>query len=286
MTGTVNSALQEAAVRLTQAGCDTPQLDAELLLAHVLEQGRTWLYSYPQTPLTPDQLAGYWSLISRRERREPVAYLTGVKAFFGLDFLVNKHVLIPRPETELLVEVAIAHCQRLLDKSHHLSIVDIGTGSGCIAITLARHLPDVAVVAGDISPHALDVARQNACIHGVKDRVMGVNGDLLQPYSGPFDLIVSNPPYISEAELRQTPVEVQQYEPRQALWAGADGLSLIRKLFEQAQQKVSTKGAVLVEIGAGQGKQVEAVARRYFPGAEIKIHKDLAGLDRVVFVRK
>lgn len=270
-----------ASQHLAAAGCDTPLLDAEVLLAHSLGRERTWLFIYPQYVLPPDQLATFNELLSRRECREPVAYLVGRKEFFGLEFLVNQHVLIPRPETELLVETVLA----LYPADARLEIVDVGTGSGCIAVTLAKYLPRSVVFAGDTSAEALALAQQNAVHHQVTDRVTFLLGNLLQPLDHPVDVIVSNPPYVSRPELSQTAPEVQHYEPRLALDGGADGLEIVRQLLPQAGERLKPGGMLLLEIGSSQGVPALQLARRYFVKAEIELKKDLAGLDRLLIVR-
>lgn len=320
--GDVETALATGTRRLEAAGCETPRLDAQVLLAHVLGRDRTWLYTHPQAPLAENELARFNASICRRERREPVAYITGHKAFFGLDFEVTPAVLIPRPETELLVETALqifkaqqaasiagatqpaqgalqpkadvhrqppAVPQESKNQStpSTMTIADIGTGSGCIAITLAQHLPGAAVFGSDRSNQALKIARQNAIRHQVRDQITFLSGHLLEPLPAPVDLIVSNPPYISHAELVSPELapEVRQYEPALALDGGDEGLELIQQLLAQARSKLKTGGSLLVEIGSGQGYAVSELARVYFPDAEIQIKKDLAGLDRLLAIR-
>lgn len=275
--------LARAIQRLAAAGCDSPRLDAEVLLAHVLGQDRAWLYKYPVAHPDPVALNRLAELLSRRERREPVAYLTGYKEFFGLEFEVNPAVLIPRPETELLVETALQFAQ----SRSSLSIIEVGTGSGCIAVALARHLPAARIRAVDISPDALTVARRNAQRHAVADRVDLVQADLLQPVAGPFDLIASNPPYVSHRELVAGTMqpEVARYEPRLALDGGDEGLAVINRLLAQARTKLKPGGWVLVEIGAAQGQAGLHLAREYLPGAEIELKQDLAGLDRLLIIK-
>lgn len=270
-----------ASQRLAAAGCDTPGLDTEVLLAHSLGRERSWLFTYPHYVLPPDQLAKFAELLSRRERREPVAYLVGHKEFFGLEFLVNQHVLIPRPETELLVETVLA----LYPANASLEIVDVGTGSGCIAVTLAKYLPRSIVYASDTSPEALALARQNAGYHQVTGRVTFLLGNLLQPIDHPVDVIVSNPPYVSRPELSETAPEVQRYEPRLALDGGVDGLEIIRQLLFQAGEKLKPGGTLLLEIGSSQGWPVRQLAASHFVKAEVELKKDLAGLDRLLVVR-
>lgn len=287
--------LASARQRLAEAACTTPALDAEILLAHTLAQARTWLYMYPQAVIEPEQRAAFNGLLQRRARREPVAYLVGAKEFFGLEFEVNRHVLIPRPETELLVETALQILvddwqktgdsrQPQLDQSK-IHIADVGAGSGCIAIALATRLPGARFLAIDASAEALALARRNARRHNVADRVTFLRGDLLRPLGRPVDLIVSNPPYVSRSELQAVAPEVGQYEPRLALDGGEDGLALIRPLLRQAKEKLKPGGALLVEIGSTQGPAVVQTVRNYFPSAGVSIKQDLAGLDRLLVVR-
>jgi release factor glutamine methyltransferase len=289
--------LKHATHILATAGCDTPRLDSEVLLAHVLDQDRAWLYAHPEYALDPSQQAAYHVFVSRRAERRPVAYLTGHQEFFGLDFFVSPHVLIPRPETELLVEQAIhrattasGHPKPRMTKPESwadssLVIADLGTGSGAIAVTLALHLPQARLIAIDISPAALAVARRNAARHGVDDRVHCLQADLLAPLAISVDLILANPPYLSHAELAAAPPEVARWEPRTALDGGPDGLVVIRHLLDIASDRLSPGGALLVEIGAGQGAGVLELARFHFPGATVEIARDYAGRDRLLVVQ-
>jgi release factor glutamine methyltransferase len=300
--------LKTATQRLAAAGCDTPDLDAEVLLAHTLDKDRAWLYTHPLETLDKNHLDKFYRILHRREQREPVAYLTGQKAFFALDFQVNRHVLIPRPETELLVETAIQIVNRRTGEAasgklshhtqcasrplrsdrntYHFSIADVGTGSGCIAVALAKNIAEASFFAVDASTAALQMARQNAIHHGVAPRIHFLGGDLLQPLTRSFDLIVSNPPYVSHSELSATSPEVSQYEPRLALTGGQDGLEIIRQLLPQAKEKLKPGGSLLVEIGATQGPAVTRLAKRHFPEANVQIKKDLAGLDRLLVVEE
>lgn len=274
----IRDVLAGAVERLSAAGCDTPRLDAEVLLAQAVGQERTWLYLHVSDPLDEDQLNQFETLLRRREGRESVAYLLGHKEFFGLEFEVNPHVLIPRPETELLVETAI----ELAIINEKFTIVDVGTGSGCIAVALAKHLPAASVTAIDASPEALRLARLNAERHDA--RITFLSGDLLEPVSEPVDLIVSNPPYVSRAELAAAMPEVGIYEPRLALDGGEDGLDVVQRLLPQAGEKLKPGGTLLVEIGSTQGTAVRQLAQIHFPRAVIQIKKDLAGLDRLLVV--
>jgi release factor glutamine methyltransferase len=275
--------LKQVTDTLAAAGCDTPRLDAEVLLAHALDRDRAWLYAYPEQTLSQHQLSVYQTLVSRRARREPVAYLTGHKEFFGLEFIVTPDVLIPRLETERLVESAL---QWMATTSPLPIIADVGTGSGAIAVTLAVHLPQAYVVATDTSPAALVVAQRNAARHGVADRVRYVQGDLLAPLAGRFTyFIVANPPYLSQAELAAAPPEVARWEPHAALDGGPDGLSVIRHLLLMAEDRLHPGGGLLVEIGAGQGAEVLKLARHQFPQATVEIARDYAERDRLLVVR-
>ncbi len=278
---TVVAALKTAVQRLAAAHCDTPQLDAEVLLAHTLNKNRTWLYTFPNAELNAGQSQSFLEAVARRANREPVAYITGHKEFFALDFIVSPAVLIPRPETELLVETALELAANLARPT----IADVGTGSGCIAVTLARHLPAANLLAGDISPAALAIARQNAAQHRVENRITFVAGNLLEPIPTAVDIIASNPPYISRPELAQTMPEVQRHEPRLALEGGVTGLEIIAQLLAQSPKKLKPGGAILIEIGFAQGPAVAALARQHFPQANIQIKPDLAGLDRLLVVK-
>lgn len=278
---TVLQILKRATQTLSAAGCDTPRLDAEVLLTHVLGQNRAWLYAHPEHMPSPPQLTAYQSLLSRRAEREPVAYVIGHKEFFDLEFIVTPEVLIPRPETEQLVERAL---QWATDSSGALNIADVGTGSGAIAVTLAVHLPEAHVIAIDTSPATLTVAQRNAARHGVTDHLQCVQGNLLSPLAKSLHLIVANPPYLSQAELTMAPPEVAHWEPRAALDGGPDGLAIIRQLLEMASDRLRAGGALLVEIGARQGARVLTLAHHYFSQATVEIARDYAGHDRLLVV--
>ncbi|MFQ5594689.1 MAG: peptide chain release factor N(5)-glutamine methyltransferase, partial [Anaerolineae bacterium] len=249
---------------LRRVDLDTPRLDAEVLLAHALGISRPALLARLHDLLPAKARTAIVELIHRRLHHEPVAYLTGNKEFYGLNFYVDHRVLIPRPETELLVERALAlrttHCALRHTQPH---IVDVGTGSGCIAISLATHLPQAQVHATDISPEALEVARINAQRHAVEDRVHLTREDLLDGLEPDlrFDIIVANLPYVAKPELAQLPPDICGYEPVEpALVAGPDGMTLIRRLLAQAPTRLRRDGAVLLEIGARQGADVSALA--------------------------
>jgi len=283
-SGTIGNALRRAAIELASV-TDAPRLEAEVLLAHVLETSRTVLMTHPERPLTSGQVGRYNALVHRRASNYPLPYLTGCIEFSGLEFELTPEVLIPRPETETLVDLALARRPR--------SVVDVGTGSGCIAVSLAVRLPEATVYAIEISPAALAVARRNAERHGVTERVRLVVGDVLSPRPGPVDLIVSNPPYVPTGKLASLPASIRNHEPWLALDGGPDGLSIIRRLLGQApavlRSPASAKGrpgsALLVEIGADQGKAASRLARAYFPRATLRVYPDLAGHNRVLEVQ-
>ena len=279
--------LTRAASRL-KASTDVPRLEAELLLAHVLGLSRAELYAHPERPLPPHQLHSYRSLVDRRARGEPLPHLTGHIEFYGLDFAVDSRVLIPRPETETLVDLALplVSCVRPgPGKDRRLLIADVGTGSGCVAIALAVHAPQSFVYALDLSPEALSVARANAKRHRVADRITLLQSDLLTSLPEPVDLVVSNPPYIADDEWPVLPREVREYEPRLALHGGFDGKDIMRRLLRQTPAHLRPGGALLLEIGATQGAAVTSLARQVFPTADVTLHADLAGRDRVLCIK-
>ena len=256
---------------------DRPQVEAELLLVHVLAQPRAYLWAHPEATLTPQQAADYAACVQRRAAGEPLPYITGQIEFFGLTFAVTPDVLVPRPETESLVESALVWL-----KAHPASTAaDVGTGSGCIAVALAVHAPSLRLYAADISPAALQVARANAERHNVAERITFLEGDLLIPLPKPVHLIVSNPPYVAEDEWDALPLSVRQ-EPRPALLSGADGLDALCRLVEQARTRLLPGGLMLAEIGERQGAAAQALARAAFPEAGVMILPDLAGKDRVL----
>jgi release factor glutamine methyltransferase len=248
-----------------------------MLLAHVLDTSRATLVAHPERTLTNNQLTNYQTLVRRRASGYPLPYLTGSVEFYSLTFEVTPEVLIPRPETETLVDLALARRPE--------TVVDVGTGSGCIAVALAMHLPQATVHAIELSPATLAVARRNAERHGVADRVDLMVGDVLSPRPGPADLIVSNPPYIATGDCASLPTSIRDHEPRLALDGGPDGLAIVRRLLAQAPAVLKSGGAILIEIGADQGEAASRLARTYFSQARVRIHPDLAGRDRVVEIR-
>lgn len=275
---TVLGVLNWTEQRFRERGLGTPRLDAQLLLAKVLQRDRVYLYTHFDQPLLPDELAAYRGLIQRRLGGEPVAYLVGKKEFRSLELAVDARVLVPRPDTETLVDVALA----LLRQGGRA--VDVGTGSGAIALALKKERPDVEVLAVDRSSDAAAVARANAEKLGLAVEVL--EGDLLAPVAAraPLSLVVSNPPYIPTAEIDALAAEVKK-EPRAALDGGPDGLAVIRRLVADAPPLLEPGGAVALEVGAGQAPAVAALFAadgRYHPA---ETTRDLAAIERVVAAR-
>jgi release factor glutamine methyltransferase len=272
-------ALARARTILADGNIEDASLEGEVLLRHVLGIDRAGLFTDIDSDLSPDQEKSFIQLVERRRRGKPAAYITGHKEFYGLDFLVNRAVLIPRPETELLVDKAIE-----LAKSGGIAdIADVGTGCGAIAVGLAANLPRVIIHAIDISPAALEVARANCKNHGVADRVLLLRGDLLEPLAKPVDMIVANLPYVREADLYNN--MVLKHEPLLALDGGKEGLDGIKALCMQVEKKLRKKGCLLLEIGEGQAEAVTSILRGLFSEAAIEVHRDLAGIERVVGMR-
>lgn len=288
---TIRDVLSWTSGYLQRQRIEQPRLEAEVLLSRALGKTRVEIYMNLDKPLAKNELAAYRSLIQRRAERMPTAYLMGEKEFMSLTFQVNRQVLIPRPETEILVEEAI---RRLTERAEAkgeapLMIADVGTGSGNIAITLAKRFPTARVVAIDISAGALEVAERNAVRHGVEQRIIFLEGDLLRPLEQletgcRFDLIAANLPYISSTEIPHLPREVL-FEPIIALDGGKDGLLYYRKLIPQAQEYLAPQGLLLLELGSGQAK----AARKLFPPESwepVRIIPDYAGHERVLVANR
>jgi len=285
----IPSLLSDITTRLASIG-DTPALDASVLLAHIISQPRAWVMAHPELTLAADQQKQLNESVARLEKGEPLPYVIGNWEFFGLDFEVTPDVLIPRPETELLVERAIAWLRQNPEKKH---IADVGTGSGAIAISIAVNIPNANILATDISSQALQVAKRNAEKHGVSERIKFVECDLL-PAESPvsslqssivhrpssIDLLCANLPYIPTKTLSRLPIFGR--EPTVALDGGEDGLDLIRRLMNIAPEWLTPNGMILLEIEASQGPEALALARSAFDGASVRLHQDLAGRDRTI----
>lgn len=279
----VREALTQTQDQLGRKTGTEARLEAELLLRHHLGADRTRFYLSFDSELMAEDTAPLNVLVSRRLRGEPLAYILGHKEFYGLDLLVGPGVLIPRPETELLVERALSFIKaRFGFLTQPVTVADVGTGSGAVAVALATHLPHATIIATDVSARCLAMARQNAQRHQVYERIHLVQGDLLHPLGVSFDLIVGNLPYIRDNEWPHLADEIRLYEPPKALLGGADGLALIRGLLPQAAERLNPKGALLLEIGADQGPALQTLAGQLFPQAMVTVSQDWAGLDRVV----
>ena len=274
----LKQALARARETLTTGNIEEAPLEGELLLRHALGINRVQLYQEINRELSPEQEETFWQLIQRRLQGEPSAYITGHREFYGIDFHVDPRVLIPRPESELLVEMAI----KIAQNSLITTIADIGTGCGAIAISLALNLPKARIYATDISAPALEVALFNCQKHGVADRIFLLKGNLLEPLPEPVDLIVANMPYVKAADMPHIEAKPVSFEPPLALDGGEDGLEKIDRLCQQAVSKLNPLGCLLLEIGQGQAKPVVNLVRNIFPSAQITVTPDLGGIERVV----
>ena len=291
----------EGLIRSLSPLSETPQLDAQVLLEHTLNQSRSWLIAHHESQLNPTTIARLDSYLHRLEGGEPLPYILGKWEFFSLPFEVTPAVLIPRPETELLVEQAISWLRNRRDGNEGWIALDAGTGSGCIAIALAVHLPKLQVIATDISRSALEVAHRNAMRLCVDDRVTFIETDLFpgedqqSPWKesdaspivqipSKYDLIVGNLPYIPTATLLGLPIS--SHEPRLALDGGSSGLAVIHRMLAKGPRLLANGGLMLLEIEASEGLAVLSMAAVAFPGAEIILHKDLAGHDRLIEIQQ
>jgi release factor glutamine methyltransferase len=260
---------------------DTPGLDARVLLAHVCQQDKSWLLTHPEVELTTKQQQKLKELLEELTSGVPLPYVIGEWEFFGLGFKLTPDVLIPRPETELLVETALDWLARHPGMAR---AAEAGTGSGCIAVSLAVNHPDLAIDATDLSVSALDVARENARRYKVLGRISFCENDLLSDLTGHYDLICANLPYIPTKTLQQ--LDVYRREPSLALDGGADGLELIRRLLDQAVDLLSEHGLILLEIEERQAEQAARLAQEKFLGAEVEVKPDLAGKPRLLVVER
>ena len=258
-------------------GIPSPRLDAEVLMAYLIGKDRVGVYCSYDQPLQDPEIDRFRDLVRRRINREPVAYIIGKKEFFGRDFLVTPAVLIPRPDTETLVETAL----ELLKSQTAPAICDVGTGSGCIGLTLLKQHPTATLFATDISPDAAAIARQNADMLELSDRVEIATGPYFAGTDQTFDLIVSNPPYIPLGDKPTLAPEITEFEPQQALYGGDDGLDIIRELIAQSLIRIRPGGSLLIEIGAGQAENVLALLEKTATFGSVKAFRDLAGTKRV-----
>jgi release factor glutamine methyltransferase len=294
---TVEDLLRDAVDRFRAAGSESPRLDAEILLANVLGIDRTGVVAHPEAPVGDGAAERFAEAVIRREAGEPVAYVRGVREFLGLAFATDERALIPRPETELIVEMAEAELAHRLTVAPRpqgappIRVIDVGTGSGAIAVSLAvrlrdrRMLDEVDILAVDDLEPTLDLARENAVGHAVGDRIRFATADLVPLPEPPFDLILANLPYVATGELDELPVPVS-FEPRHALDGGPDGLSVIGRLVAVLPEVLAQRGLALFEIGAGQAAGMAALVKE-LPGRwSCTIEPDLAGLPRVARVER
>jgi len=283
---TIMDYIRLASAHLDASGVQSPRLDAEVLLADLLGIERIQLYVQYDRPLIRPEVDAYRRRIARRARREPVAYITGKREFYSLEFKVDRRCLVPRPETEHLVDTALAELAARFAGKDYLKVADVGTGSGAIAVSVARTEPRAVVTATDIDAGALALAAENAERHGVSDRVRFVEGDLLVPLGDEmYDCILSNPPYVADEDWEKLPPDVRLYEPKIALAGGPDGLACIRRLITSAWPRLAPGGFLALEIGYDQGQRVLELARAE-GYAHARLVKDLAGHDRVAVMAK
>ncbi len=279
----IREALRDGAGLLKAAGSDEAELEAELLLMHALGLDRTHLYQRLGEPVPPARERRFRRLLERRLAHEPTAYIVGHREFFGLAFEVTPAAIIPRPETETLIELLIALArERVGDRP--FTVADVGVGCGAIAVAVAHALPNGRVIAVDVSKRALTLARRNAERHGIAGRIEFRHGDLLSPLDGRVDAIAANLPYVRTGDWERQPPEVREHEPRRGLDGGPDGLRLVRRLLRRAPAYLDADGALFAEIGEEQGAAAAAIAARCFPDAGIEVRRDLAGLDRVLVI--
>ncbi|MBU0686806.1 MAG: peptide chain release factor N(5)-glutamine methyltransferase [Candidatus Margulisbacteria bacterium] len=280
MTWTINKILEWTTDYLKKYNTEWPHLEGEILLAHTLGVKRIELYVQHERILSEKELAKYKALILRRSKHEPIAYIVGNQPFMSLELEVTPDVLIPRPETEKLVEIALEEAKNLKGT---VKIADIGTGSGAIAVTLAKYIPNCEVTAIEISEKALEIARKNAEKFGVANKITFLKGNFLAPLANrKFDMIVSNPPYIASAQIKTLMPDVRDFEPTGALDGGEDGLKYIKQLLEQAPALLSDKGYLIIEIGEDQKAKTLAAAQNF---SNPKVLKDQFEKDRVFIAR-
>ena len=280
----LREAVQQTHRTLEASHIPDARLEAEVMLMNVMRMQRHDLFSQQETEVSPQQEQALAHILERRLQREPLAYILQYKEFYGVNLLVNTDVLIPRPETECMVEHALFMALMGME-TPELVIADVGTGTGAIAINLAMHLPAARIFAVDCADAVLDVAAYNIRAHNVGDRVTLGKGDLLEPIPEPVDLILANLPYVPSGRIPDLQPEIR-WEPQPALDGGLDGLDLIRRLLQQAPSKLKEHGIVLLELDPEQVPDVEAMAQEIFPEAELSVEKDLAQRDRIFVINR
>lgn len=286
MTLNIIKAMKKAQTLLHEAGIEASQLEAGMLMAHLLDCERTHLYLDRDRVLSPQETEDYFNMVDKRIQGRPIHYIIGYREFMGLKFYVNENVLIPRPDTEVLVEHVINYCKN--SGIHFLKILDIGTGSGAIAVSIAKYVENCQITAVDIDDKALLVAKKNGIVHGVNDRIEFIQGDLFSPLmdrKDRFHIMVSNPPYIPTADIGKLEAQVKDYEPIKALDGGGEGLDFYRRLAQDAPSFLYDGGLWAVEVGYNQAQQVENILREQGCYHDIEFIKDLSGYNRVVSAR-
>jgi release factor glutamine methyltransferase len=283
----LKATLTEAIARLAAKNVPSPRLNAELLLMFVLNCDRAFLFAHPERELTADEVSRYDAALADRIRGVPAQYITGHQEFWGMDFIVTPAVLIPRPETEHLIETVLACVERALlpasERRKNLRIADVGTGSGCIALALAKELPNAEVHATDNSAAALEVAKVNAARHQLDHRIRFHQTNLLEGLQPPFDFVVSNPPYVGESEEDQVQLEVRKFEPRNAVFSGPNGTEVIERLIPQAHAVLHRGGWLAMEISGTIAKEVKRLLQGW---DHVQIRPDLQSIPRVALAQK
>jgi release factor glutamine methyltransferase len=285
---TLAEAINNAANLLSTAGITNARLDAEVLLSHIIVKDRVWLITHPDDVLADKHQREFADVIQRRTRREPLQHIIGNQEFWGLEFKVSPDVLIPRPETEFIIEAALAIVQ---DRNTLVRIIDLCTGSGCIAVSLAKELTAARIIATDASEKALAVARENTRRHGVSEHIRFLLGDLFEPLEeldirGQMDIIVSNPPYVQAGDLSTLQPEVRDYEPEMALISGPEGTEMAKRIIQRAPEYLKKNGALIMEMGLGQAEALTRMVEATGAYGNRELLKDLAGIERVLVARK
>ena len=279
----LKQAVDAAFKRFTAQDVPSPRLNAELLMMLVLGRERAYLYAHPDLELTPEEEFHYDKVVDERARGVPTQYITGHQEFWGLDLLVSPAVLIPRPETEHVVETVLELVKELKPVAT-LKLVDVGTGSGAIALALASELPRAEIHACDISDDALEMARLNAARLGLEQRINFRKSDLLSAYAGEkFDFVVSNPPYVGESEMDKVQKQVREFEPKIAVFSGEEGMDIYRRLIPEAKEALKPGGMLVVEIGFSSEQQVRELLRDW---ADVQVTADLQGIPRVIAAKR
>jgi release factor glutamine methyltransferase len=282
---TIKELLMQGTQALASTANEDARRDAQVLLTHVLEVERATFYAYPEREVTPEQARHFFQLVERRKAGEPIAYLVGHREFYGHDFLVDKRVLIPRPETELLVEAALSSIRQKLSNGQSPIVADIGTGSGAIPVTIALEERRLSYLyACDISMDALQVAHLNCQLHRVEARIRLLQGDLLAPLPEPVDILTANLPYVGTEEIEMLTPDIKRYEPHLALFSGPQGLDLLYRFCQEAAQPgvLKSQAILLLEIGYSQREPLTQLLRQLWPQAQVLYKKDYAGWDRLL----